>query len=375
MAEQQNKRQTAGYFDIVGTVAVDSKTFALNLEGKNNKNWYQNVFNPRVDGDNGENMYMRFSSGYDKTKGKTIYAQSTSKTQLEIPFADRNNPNMIKLVDDKSFIRVGISKKTEINEQGKEYKTWDFKKFLDPFDAIAFLNQVMPLASKNKVRLVGRKKYTTYKGEVQKNYDLQTIYLLDGNEEEGKELAPRFTFTQNVLLTEGCVDATKLESEGLIKLNTKLFIKEKKEFKVLPLEMVMRASTDEQKVTYKRVVDRFFTVDSDKVRRINLDCEFKSGYVAGNVKEEDLPQEAKELIEDGLYSKEEVMKMYVNRDRVDELLVIRPLIRKVDGKPMVDFDDTEFELKDLEGIVIDIIQEEVTSEQEVDDLLNELENL
>ena len=95
-----------------------------------------------------------------------------------------------------------------------------------------------------------------------------------------------------------------------------------------------------------------------------------------NVKEEDLPQEAKELIEDGLYSKEEVLKMYVNRDRVDELLVIRPLIRKVDGKPMVDFDDKEFELKDLEGKVVEIQKEEViNNETEVDDLLNELENL
>ena len=377
MTEQKDKKQTLGYFDVIGEVAVDSKAFALLQAGKNNANWIQNVFNPRIDGADGQSKYMRFSSGYDTTKGKKIFAQSKSKTSLEIPFGDRKNQNMIDLVDDKSFIKVGIGKVIEKNaETNKEYKVWEFNKFLDAFDAIEFLNKMMPLASKNKVRLVGKIKYSVYNDEVQTNYELQTIYLLNGNEEEGKELASKFCFTQNVLLTEGAVDKSKLETEGTVKVATNVYVKIKQEYKVLPLEFMMIAKDDSQKETFKKVIDRYFDIKGDTVRRINLDCRFESGYIASNVEESDLPDDAKELIEDGLYSKEEVMKMYANKDRVDRLVITRPLIKKIDNKPQVDFDDKEFELKDLEGKVVEIAKDEVIqSESEVDELLSELENL
>ena len=377
MTEQKEKKPTLGYFDVIGEVAVDSKAFALLQAGKNNANWIQNVFNPRIDGADGQSKYMRFSSGYDTTKGKKIFAQSKSKTSLEIPFGDRKNQNMIDLVDDKSFIKVGIGKVIEKNaETNKEYKVWEFNRFLDAFDAIEFLNKMMPLASKNKVRLVGKIKYSVYNDEVQTNYELQTIYLLNGNEEEGKELASKFCFTQNVLLTEGAVDKSKLETEGTVKVATNVYVKIKQEYKVLPLEFMMIAKDDSQKETFKKVIDRYFDIKGDTVRRINLDCRFESGYIASNVEESDLPDDAKELIEDGLYSKEEVMKMYANKDRVDRLVITRPLIKKIDNKPQVDFNDKEFELKDLEGKVVEIAKDEVIqSESEVDELLSELENL
>ena len=85
-------------------------------------------------------MYMRFSSGYDAVRGKTIYARSKSETNLEVAFGDRNNENIISLVDEKSFIKVGISKELVKDEAtGKEYKQWVYKNFLDTFDVVAFL--------------------------------------------------------------------------------------------------------------------------------------------------------------------------------------------------------------------------------------------
>ena len=375
------KKQTLGYFDIVADVTVDDKCFSLGIAGKNNINWLQNIFNPKVETKDGKSMYMRFSSGYDSKKGKTIYAMSKKGTMIEVPFADRMNQNMIDLVDDKSFIRVGIGKKTEKNEEtGKEYKAWEYNKYLDLFDAIAFLNQIMPLASTTKVRLQGRVRFNEYNNEVTRNYDLQSIYILTNNEDEGKEMPYKLSFTQNVLLTEGCVDDSKLDSEGLIEVNSKIYCvvsKNKvKSAQILPVKFVMKATDEQKKATYKRTVDKFLTVKGDTVRRINLDCVFESGYVASNVSEEDLPQEAIELIEDGLYSKEEVMKMYANKERVDRLVIVRPLIRKINDKPAVDYNDEEYTLDDLEGNEVEIIEEEqVQSDEEVDDLLDELENL
>ena len=376
-ANERQIKTTNGYFDVVGEIIVDAKTFTLGQPGKNNQNWIQNIFNPKIEADNGKSMYMRFSSGYDAVKGKTIYARSKSETNLEVAFGDRNNENIISLVDEKSFIRVGISKELVKDEAtGKEYKQWVYKNFLDTFDVVAFLQQVMPLASKQKVRITGAVKFSTYNGEVQRNYDIQSIYLLNGNEDEGKEMQPKLEFTQNVLLTKGCVVDELDKENGVATVNALVMIKEKKEFKTVPVKLLMKPQDEKQKETYKKLIPMVFEVPEDKVRKIALDCIFEVGYVAGNVNENDLPQEAKELLDMGLYTMEEVMKMYAVRERVDNLLTKRPKIKIVDGKPNVEMNDTEYLPSDLEGKGAEVIEEEVVAGSgSIDSLLDDLNNL
>lgn len=376
-ANERQIKTTNGYFDVVGEIIVDAKTFTLGQPGKNNQNWIQNIFNPKIEADNGKSMYMRFSSGYDAVKGKTIYARSKSETNLEVAFGDRNNENIISLVDEKSFIRVGISKELVKDEAtGKEYKQWVYKNFLDTFDVVAFLQQVMPLASKQKVRITGAVKFSTYNGEVQRNYDIQNIYLLNGNEDEGKEMQPKLEFTQNVLLTKGCVVDELDKENGVATVNALVMIKEKKEFKTVPVKLLMKPQDEKQKETYKKLIPMVFEVPEDKVRKIALDCIFEVGYVAGNVNENDLPQEAKELLDMGLYTMEEVMKMYAVRERVDNLLIKRPKIKIVDGKPNVEMNDTEYLPSDLEGKGAEVIEEEVVAGSgSIDSLLDDLNNL
>lgn len=376
-ANERQIKTTNGYFDVVGEIIVDAKTFTLGQPGKNNQNWIQNIFNPKIEADNGKSMYMRFSSGYDAVKGKTIYARSKSETNLEVAFGDRNNENIISLVDEKSFIRVGISKELVKDEAtGKEYKQWVYKNFLDTFDVVSFLQQVMPLASKQKVRITGAVKFSTYNGEVQRNYDIQSIYLLNGNEDEGKEMQPKLEFTQNVLLTKGCVVDELDKENGVATVNALVMIKEKKEFKTVPVKLLMKPQDEKQKETYKKLIPMVFEVPEDKVRKIALDCIFEVGYVAGNVNENDLPQEAKELLDMGLYTMEEVMKMYAVRERVDNLLIKRPKIKIVDGKPNVEMNDTEYLPSDLEGKGAEVIEEEVVAGSgSIDSLLDDLNNL
>lgn len=372
---------TGGYFEVVGDITIDAKSFTLNSPGKNNANWIQNIFNPKIEAD-GKSMFMRFSSGYDAVKGKTIYARSKAETTLEIPFADRNNPNMVSLVDEKSFIRVGTHKEMmkEIKdgkETGKEYMGWSYKNFLDTFDLVQFLEQAMPLASKQKVQIKGRVKFGTYNGEVNRNYEIQSILLLNNNEEAGKELQPKLEFTQSVLLTKGCVDTSKLEEEGVATINSLVMVKEKKEFKTIPVKFLMKANDDKQKTMYTKLIDLYFNIPEDKVRRMKLECMFEVGYVAGNITEAELPDEAKELIDLGVYSIEEVMKMYANKERVDNLLIKRPHMQIVNEKPKVDMSDEEYTIADLQGKGAEVLEEEVVGGDagEVNDLLNALNDL
>lgn len=378
MTEERVIKTTNGYFDIVGTIEVDDKVFTIDSPGKKNVNWRMNIFNPKVSGLEGQSMYIRINDGYDAVKGKNIYAKSVNDTDLTIQFADRLNPNIISQVNDRSFFKVGIGKKTEVNEQGKEYKTWEYKNFITVYDLITFLKSIMPLGSKFKVRMVGRIKYSVYQEEVLRNYDLQRIYILTGNEEEGKDLAPGFNFTQSVVITEGAVVSDNIDTEGVAIVTGQVINKVSGKYEMLPVTFKMRPS-EEKKATYKKMLEKYFTVHGDTVRRVNIDGYFNSGFIAGNVTEEDLPDDAKELIEDGIYEMEDVLKLYATRERVDEAIIKRPLLKKDKdtNMPSVDMSDLDYTMQDIKSIEVTSVATEVKVETTVeeDDFLKELDDI
>lgn len=376
MTNERQLKTTNGYFDVVGEIVIDAKTFVLGQAGKNNSNWMQNVFNPKITCTDGQSMYMRFSSGYDVVAGKTIYARSTSDTNLKISFADRHNDNILKVVNDKSFIRVGIKKELVKDEAtGKEFKRWVYKTFLDSFDVIEFLQTILEPATKHKVRITGGIRFSTYNNEVQRNYDLQSIYLLDGNEDDNV-LESKLEFTQNVLIkSDSIVDDIDGES-GVATVNSLVMVKEKGEFKTIPVKLLMKPKNDKQKKAYKMIIKNFLTVPEDKVRRINLECKFESGYISNQVTEADLEQEAIDLLEGEIYTMEEILKMYAVKERVDNLLLRRPKMKIIDNLPRIEASDDEYLLSDLDGIGADIDQEEmIETDIAVTDLLNDLQDL
>lgn len=384
MTNEINKKQTLGRFDIVGNIAVDSNVFALGGRGKNNQNWISNVFNPRVEGEDGASMFVRIQDGYHEVNGKTIYVRSTNDESMEIKFADRFNENILSLVNEMSFIKVFTKKVEKVNEEnGNKYFAWEEpKKFLTVFDAINFLNTIMPLASKNKVRMTGEVKYTKYNGKVQRNFELKTIYILTNNEEVGKEIPLGFNFTQNIIVMKDAVNMDKFETEGVATVQAKLYVrKAANQYEIIDLPLTVRV-TEENKTTYKRVLEKYMTVaDKDKVRRINIEGVFKVGYVSANVNEAELPPTALEYIEDGFYTREEVLKMYLKKEKVDETLLRRPIVRIIDGIPVVDMSETDYTIEDINRAMNNSTQEEEEivvvdeSSKITETLLNELNGL
>ena len=89
----------------------------------------------------------------------------------------------------------------------------------------------------------------------------------------------------------------------------------------------------------------------------------------------DIPDTALELIEDGLYSEEEVMEMFAKRDRVDELVFKRPIAKVIEGKLDLDLDETTYSIKDIEEAMKETDTDEVIRFDEEDNsILSELEN-
>lgn len=382
MTKELNKKQTLGRFDIVGEIAVDSKVFAIGSKGKNNQAWISNVFNPRVDGVNGASMFVRIQDGYDEVKGKTLYLKTVNDESMEIKFGDRFNPILVEKVNERSFVKVFTKRVEKINEEsGNKFMAWEEpQKFLTVFDAINFLQTVMPLASKHKVRMTGDVRYSTYNGKLQRNFELKNFYILTNNEEEGKEMPLGFNFTQNIIVMKDAVKKDMFESEGVAAIDTKLYVrKAKDQYEILDLPLIVRA-TEDNKDTYRKMLEKYFTVDGDTVRRVNVEGIFQVGYVSGNIDENDLPQNALELIEDGFYSKEEVLKMFLKKERVDETLLRRPIVKMSEGIPTgIDKSDEDYTMEDIQAAMKEVSTEKTINIGEssisTDSLLEELGGL
>lgn len=376
MANENNqKKQTLGSFNITGYITVDDKTFEMNKAGKNNKNWIMNVFNPKVEDKEGKSMYMRFMDGFDKVKGKRIFARTKDNSNIEISFADRDKEALLEQLDDFSFVKVGLGKeKVKDEETGKEYERWNFRKFITSYDAIALLKEVLEIGKTYKVRMIGNQKFNLFNGNMNRNYDLQTIYILP--EDDTSECD--FGFKHNILLDSESVNMDKWAEEGIANIKAKVYQKKNKdEYEVLEVPFVIRAN-ENNKEKYENVIKKHLLVEEEGViRRINIAGVYNCGYISGKVEEEDLPEEIKEMIKDGIYTKEQILNMNSKKERVDELVIRKPVIRRIDGILKVDKSNDEFKPEDLENLVVETEDEEIEiPDEELDDeLLDELESL
>jgi hypothetical protein len=347
LVEAENSlKVTYGQFDVTGTITLNDKSFGLDKHGKANPNYTYSQIDIQMKNEDGDTFFLNAMDGFDSQKGKTLYARDKDGNNIKISFADRKNQTIIEQIDNRSFVSVALTKE-EPDESG--FRRWKYENFLALYDAIAYLQP--RLETGMKLRVTGQTRYNTYNGDTQKNFSINNIYLLD----ETDTYKSGFIFRQNVILKHDDVDLSEWEENNVAKVNAHILIKSHQKFEMLPLELSVRADPD-KKDTYKRVIDKFLTVDEDKVRRINIEGKYHRGFVASQVTEEDLPDEAKELIEDGLYSQDEVLKMYANRENVDEMIITRPVIYKGrnDARPSVDMADDEILLTDIEALDTDV---------------------
>jgi hypothetical protein len=374
MAEEKKLKLSYGTFDVTGKITVvPDNTFQIDLKGKNSPTFNYSRINMKFEDDQGNSFYLNAMDGFDTQKGRVIYANikdSQTNEQMQVNFADRHNEEIIKHIDNRSFVSVAL-RKVE-NEEGK--KLWEYKNFLALYDAINYIKDRFETGM--KIRVTGKTRYSTYNDSLNKDFQINNIYLLEGENENNFDSG--FIFRQDVILKEDSVDLKEWDEKSVAKVNAEVLTKDKSGYHLLKLPLVIRAK-EEDKDVRKKVIEKFLTVEEGKVRRIKLEGRYKAGYESGQLKEDELPEEALELIELGLYDKEEVLKMYVNRDRVDELAIVRPVVYKKQGeKPSVDYSDEDYTLEDLLSIEVKLPWEQevkVESEESDDDDLGFLDDL
>lgn len=369
MADEKELYPSRGYFDVTGVVTISEKTFQKDLKSKQNPDYTYSRIDLQLKTDDGDTFFLNTMDGFDSKKGKTLYARDKDGNNFKVNFADRKNKTILDQLDEKSFVGVALTHE-DANDNG--YRPWKYESFLAFYDAIDYLST--RLETGMKLRITGQTRYSEYNGDTQKNFNVNNIYLLD----EQDEYETKFTFRQNVLIQHGDIDLSKWEDEGTATVNSHVLNKKSGNLELLSLPLTIR-TTDKNKQPYKKVIDKFLDVPEGIVRRINLEGSYHRGYVASQVTTDDLPDEAKELIEDGLYTEKEVTRMYANRESVDEMTIIRPVMfkRRDAQAPSVDFSDDEVTVEDIEKLNVEVPWDEDgnAKEDELDESPDEKDDL
>lgn len=336
-------------FNLIGKPVVNDYTFKID-EKSEKSNWIYNALNLGVDcGEAHGTVYAEMMGGYSEENENRIYAHGKKddgsddfEKQIIIDWDDRFNEDVLEEVGDLSFITVGL-------EKTSADKTF-YKKFLSAYDAIAYINE--HLTDDMVVNVRGNLKYSSYNDNVQVRKNITSIALSKADDSSKYKA----TFTQSMLLDKDSASLKNIDKDkGVMFVDTRVldYVKEvdgievkgqypyKKQF-----EFAMDFSNEAQ---CKKIYEKLFKIKKD-VTQINFDGEFIEGGAVVTATWDDIPDDIKDLVDMGVYTKEEALaKCTANGSRERRMVLKKPSIKLVgdDKIPVVQKFEGRYKEDDL----------------------------
>jgi hypothetical protein len=352
MANEKNvitKSDWVSNFTLIGEAKVNDYTFKID-EHSNKSSWIYNSMNLGIDcGEKFGTVFADLMGGYSEDRENIIYVHGKDENgnndfgqTFTVDWEDRLNDEVLESVGDLCFITVGLEKTTT----GKTY----YKNFLSAYDAIAYAQEHLEDGMVVNVR--GRLQYSIYNDNVQVRKTIQSIVL--SNVDDSSKYVARFT--QSVLLDKDSASLKDVDKDkGVMYVNARVldYLKELNGVEIrgqYPYNVTFEFPMDLTKPdTCKKIYEKLFKVKKN-VRQVTFEGEFVEGGAVVQTSWEDVPDDIKDLVEIGVYSKEEALqKCSANGSRERRMLLKKPHIKLVgdDKTPVVQvFDDkyTEDEL-------------------------------
>lgn len=352
--ERKALKKGKATFNLIGRVKVTDKTF--NLGNSYDSGWTDNSMYVGVDCGNGNTVYAEMRSGFysDPDKESVIRAYSKDEKDdagksksVEIAWEDRLDESLYDSISDSSFLTVGV-------EKDVKDKTV-YKKFLTAYDAVEYLNE--HLEDGMIVNVKGTIGYSEYEGNVSTKKEITSIVLSKIDDEADFKA----TFSQTILVDSKSI-GKKNDDKGTMELaayvvdyvgkpkidGEKIEVK-----KNVTYPKTFEVAINENPEITAKMLQRFFKPKKGKITEITVTGNLVEGGSTVNITEDDIPDDIKELIEMGLYSKEEAEKKIAvgNGNRERRMIIVKPDITYVgtgdDRKPTVAFEDGKYDEDDL----------------------------
>lgn len=326
-AKQITKKNWVSNFSLVGKPKINDYTFKID-EQSTNSSWIYNSMNLGIDcGEKHGIVYCSMMGGYSAEKESVIYAHAKDENgrddfsvRMEIPWGDRNDEDVIETVGDMCFINIGIEKTLN----GKTFT----KKFLSAYDAIAYVKE--NLNEDVVIRVNGRLKYSMYNDNVQVNKEVTSIYL--SKIEDPNDF--NATFTQTILIDKDSASLKEVDKEKSIMYVNSYVLDYMRELNGVEVrgqypypkqfEYILDLGNPEK---CKKIYEKLFRVKKGYTQ-ITFEGNIVEGGATITATWDDVPDDIKDLVETGIYSKEEALKeCSASGSREQRMILNKPLIR------------------------------------------------
>ncbi len=338
-------------FNLIGRPVIGDYTYKTDEKSEKSQ-WIYNALNLAVDcGERAGTVYAEMLGGYSENgenrlfvHGKDENGNDDFKKKIEVDWNDRFNDEVLEEIGDMSFITVGLEKTSE----GKTF----YKKFLSGYDAIAYVRE--HLNNDMVINVSGDLKYSSYNDNVQVRKNITSIVL--SKVENPADY--KATFTQSILIDKDSASLKNIDKDkGVMYIDARVldYLKEYNGVEVKgqfpynkQFEFAMNFADE---VACKKIMDKLFKVKKG-ITQITFEGEFIEGGAVVTASWDDIPDDIKELVEIGVYSKEEALaKCTVNGNKERRMVLIKPVIKLVgneDNKtPVIQQFKNRYEESDL----------------------------
>ena len=338
-------------FNLVGKPVIGDYSFKIDEKSEKSQ-WVYNALNLGVDcGEKHGTVYCEMMGGYSSENENRIYVypkkddgSTDFENQMIVDWNDRFDDEVLEGISDMSFITVGL-------EKTSAEKTY-YKKFLSAYDAIAYIRD--HLTGDMVINVRGNLKYSEYNNVVQVRKNITSIALSKA-EDSSKYKA---TFTQSILIDK---DSASLKSDNIDKDKGVMFVNARvldyiKEYNGIEVkgqypynkqfEFAMDFSNEAQ---CKKIVEKLFKVKKG-VSQVTFEGDFVEGGAVVTATWDDIPDDIKDLVEMGVYTKEEALaRCTANGSRERRMVLKKPMIKLVgeEKTPVIQVFPERFEEDDL----------------------------
>ena len=356
------KKEWVQRFNLVGEAKINDFTYRIDAKSEKS-DWVYNSINLGINcGEKYGNVFCELMGGYGSERDNVIYVHGKKEDgtdDFENPYTidwdDRFDESILADIGDLCFTTVGLEK----TDKDKTF----YKKFLTPYDTIAYINE--HLEDGMVVNVSGSLRYTVYNSTVQCRKEINSIALSTATPDKY-----RATFTQTILIDKDSCTKDSLDKDKSSLIIDAYILEKFKEYngwdltengkvkggKFVPLkrqfEFPVDISTDAGKEKVKMVMAKLFKVKKG-VTQITFEGEFVETGATVQATLDDVPDDIKELIEIGVYTEEEALaKCSENGSRERRMLILKPSIRMVEDKegnktPVIQRVDEKFSEDDL----------------------------
>lgn len=353
-------------FTLIGTPKI-SEDYTFKIDERSEKsNWIYNSMNLGIDcGERHGVIYAEMMGGYGEDRENKIYAHGKKddgsddfEKQIIVNWEDRFNEDVLEEIGELSFITIGL----ETTDKGKTF----YKKFLSEYDAIAYVKE--HLTEDMVVNVRGNLKYSTYNDVTQVRKSITNIALSKVDNSSNYRAA----FTQSILIDKDSTGLNNIDKDkSVMYVDSRVldYVKEVNGIEVRgqypyskQFEFELNLENEKQ---CKTILDKLFKVKKG-ITQINFEGELVEGGAVVTATWEDVPDDIKDLVNMGVYSKEEALaKCTVNGSRERRMILKKPIIKMVDNGddkiPVIQRFEERYEEDDL---VLDYLYKNVEPNDE-----------